>query len=286
LNKEVILLKIIIMKNIILFSIIVLLSISLYGQEADTLYKEDMKELIKEMQMKEQNLNAFDVDKFYSYFNPKLIDTFFIYIQNDNYNKIYDNSDDILKDMQSKEDLVKYLNAIKHIYGKIKTYNNRTYSIKSQLTKPIAYATYDVEFENTKAVIQTGFTIIDSLTIKLLLFEIKTNDYTNFNDFDTLTKSTFDYIIAKNYKGLFNSTSKRFQDYTSLAKFEEFTDKLSKYDVKSYKLYQNQIGVVKEQIIYYLTYDINESEGYLRLNYTETNGKFLIEGINYEPNKK
>ena len=103
------------MRTIILLTITALTSLTLFGQEMDSLQKARMDEMMKEMEMRQQHLQPKEVDNFSDYFKPELIDTFLTYIQQEKYDKLYENSDDLLKRLQSKEDLIKYFKAIKSI---------------------------------------------------------------------------------------------------------------------------------------------------------------------------
>lgn len=258
---------------------------TLFGQENDSLQSERMDEMIQEMQMSQRQMQPKDVENFSSYFKPELIDTFFTYIQKEHYSKLYENCDDILKKMQSKDDLIKYFQMIRSIYGNLNSYKHETYSIKDQWMSmnKVASGNYTVEFDNAKAQVMVAFNIIDSASIKLQSLQIQTVDYSDFEQFKLLTEPTFKFLVSKDYPGLYRSTSDRFQDYTPISKYEEYIIQLDTVNFATHKLFRNQIGVVQGQELYYLTYDINSGEGYLTLTYTETNGIFLLEGLNYVP---
>lgn len=272
------------MRKIIILAIFILNSFTLFGQEPDSLFKTKIDNFKKEMDNRKKYLEPKEVENFSDYFKPKLISSFFSYIQKEKYDQLYENTDDQLKKIQSKEDLIKYFKAIKNIYGQLKSFDHDTYSIRNQMmsNNKTAFASYNVEFENVKANVFTGFNVIDSVTIKLMTFQISTDDYTYIKEFDKLVKSTFDYLKSKDYTKLYNSTSKRYQDYTPIAKFEEFTNQIDTLDLQEYKLFRNQIGVVQGKLLYLLIYEISNNNGYLKMTFTETEGKLLLEGLNYE----
>src|SRR5690554_3594209 len=164
------------MKITLLTTIFALTIFNLFGQEQemDSLQKVRMDEMMKEMELRKKHLQPKEVENFSSYFKPELIDTFFTYIQQDRYDQLYENTDDLLRKLQSKEDLIKYFTAIKDIYGQLKSYEHETYSIKNQMMSigKVANASYSVEFDNAKAKVATAFNVIDSVTIKLTTFRI------------------------------------------------------------------------------------------------------------------
>lgn len=239
------------------------------------------------MEAMNQNLKPQTTDNFVAYFKPELIDSFFSYIKKDDFNKIYDNTDELLKKIQSKSDLEKYFKAVAQYYGQIKTYEKETYSIKKQMMSmnKVASASYKVSLDKTNAILTLVFNIIDSSSIRLRMFQIAPDDYNKITDFDTICKSTLGYLISADYPGLYNSTSNRFQTYTSIGKFEEFTKQLKDIDFTKHKQYSNQIGVVDGKIMLNVIYDINEKKGYLTLTFIESDKSFQLEGLNYEPNK-
>lgn len=264
-----------------------ILSLTAFGQTEDSLSESRMSEMMKEMEMMKQNLKPQTTDNFAAYFKPELIDSFFIYINKDNFKKLYDNTDDLLKKMQSKGDLEKYFKAITHYYGRIKTYDKETYTIKNQMmsVNKVASATYNVKFDKTNATVTLAFNVIDSMTIRLQTFQISPENYAKIGEFDVMCKPTLDYLISADYPGLYNSTSKRFQTYTPIAKYEEFTKQLKGIDFTKHKQHSNQIGVVDGKLMLYIIYDINEKRGYLTLTFTEADNTFLLEGLNYEPSE-
>ena len=260
-------------------------SLTVLGQTEDSLFKSRMLDMTKEMEMMKQNLKPQKTDNFASYFKPELIDNFFNYINNDDFKKLYDNTDDLLRKIQSKSDLEKYFKAVTQYYGHIESYKKETYTIKDQMmsTNKVANAIYKVKFDKTNATVTLAFNVIDSLTIRLQTFQISTENYNKIDEFDILSKSTLDYLISADYPGLYNSTSKRFQTYTPIGKYEEFTKQLKDIDFAKHKQHSNQIGVVDSKLMLYVIYDINEKGGYLTLTFTETDNTFLLEGLNYEP---
>jgi hypothetical protein len=275
------------MRQTIIISFLTFLSLTVFGQTEDSLYNSRMSEMMKEMEMMKHNLKPQTTDNFVAYFKPELIDSFFVYINKDDFNKLYDNTDDLLKRIQSKNDLEKYFKAVKQYYGQIKTYEKETYTIKNQMMSmnKVASATYKVKFDKTNATVTLAFNVIDSMTIRLQTFQISPENYNKIDEFDKISKSTFDYLISTDYPGLYNSTSKRFQTYTPIGKYEEFTKQLKDIDFKNYKQHSNQIGVVDGKLMLYVIYDINEKRGYLTLTFTETDNTYLLEGLNYEPSE-
>jgi len=275
------------MKQTAIIVFMTILYLTVLGQTEDSLYKSRMLEMTKEMEAMKQNLKPQTTDNFIAYFKPELIDSFFIYINKDDFKKLYDNTDDLLKKLQSKNDLEKYFKAVTQYYGHIKTYEKETYTIKNQMMSmnKVASATYKVKFDKTNATVTLAFNVIDSITIRLQTFQISPENYNKIDEFDKMSKSTFDYLISADYPGLYNSTSKRFQTYTPIGKYEEFTKQIKDIDFKNHKQHSNQIGVVDGKLMLYVIYEINEKKGYLTLTFTETDNTFLLEGLDYEPSE-
>ena len=268
--------------------LITISSSELLGQTGDSLSKSSMVEMSKEMELMKQNLKPHKTESFVDYFKPELIDSFFKYIIRADFDNLYEKSDELIKRNQSKDELEKYFKAVRLYYGQIKTYEKETYTIQSQWMSSnlLAGASYKVKFEKANATVSTAFDVIDSLTITLQTFVITTDSFTSINKFDTICNPTFDYLIHRDYPGLYNSTSKRFQEYTSLGKYEEFTKQLKDIDFSKRKQYQNRIGVVDGNLTLNIAYFISESKGYLTLTYTEMDNKFYLEGFNYNPKTK
>lgn len=148
-----------------------------------------------------------------------------------------------------------------------------------------ASATYKIKFDKTSAKMLLAFSVIDSLNIKLQTIRILTEKYNKINEFDKISKSTLDYLISADYVKLYNPTSKHFQTYTPIGKYEEFTKQLKSIDFNKYKQHSNQIGIFDGKLTLCIIYDINEKKGYLTLVFTEIDDTFLLEGLNYEPSE-
>ena len=267
--------------------IIGLSSLVAYGQSEESLSKAQIKKMTKEMNKIEARLKPKKTNDFASYFKPELIDTFFNYIQQDNFEELYNNTDELLKKIQSKNDVEKYFRAIKQFYGQINNYKQETYSIGNQWmsANKIATAIYETEFDNANGTVTFAFSVIDSKTIQLQTFKISVKDYTQIDKFDKISQSTLEFLESQDYLQLYNSTSARFQTYTSIGKYEEFTKLLKDIDFSKHKQFRNQIGVVDGKITLYIVYEIDEGEGFLTLTFTEFNNIFQLEGLNYNPNK-
>ena len=262
-------------------------SIVAYGQTEDGLSKAEIKKMTKGLKKTESKLKPRKTNDFSSYFKPELIDTFFNYIQQDNFEELYNNTDEFIKNIQSKEDFEKYFKSVKQFYGQIKRYEKKTYSIENQWTSAnkLAKATYETEFDNANGIVAFAFTVIDSKTILLQAFQISVKDYTEIAEFDKISQQTLEFLTSQDYQKLYNSTSERFQTYTPIGKYEEFTKRLKDIDFSNHKQFKNQIGVIDSQITLYIVYDINEGQGFLTLTFTEIDNTFQLEGLNYNPNK-
>lgn len=227
--------------------------------------------MMQEMQ-KQLALQPQEISDFAPYFKPELIDTIFNYIKHNNIEVLYDKSDELLKNTHSKADIEKYFKAIKRFYGEIKNYTQETYSIREQhmSANKVAIATYDTEFDNVEVIATLAFTVIDTTTILLQTFRIEVNDYTNIEEFNTISQSTLKLLAAHDYQKLYNSTSERFQAYTSIGKYEEFVKRLKDIDFSKYKQFKNSINIVDNKISLYIMYDIDK-QGFLSLTFTEFN---------------
>jgi len=272
------------------FIFIAFISLPLIGQDLenmDSLKRAEIELMMKEMQMRQKRYQPEKLEDFSSYFHPALIDSIFLFIQEDRYTEFYDSSSELFQKIQSEEDLVKYFGEIKNVYGKLLKYEDDIYYVKNQMrsSNKIASGTYDVVFEKVEGKIILDFVVIDSLDIKLQQFQIKTEDYTQIEKFDKIVSPTLNFLKKKEYPALYNSTTKRFQDYTPIAKFEEFVVQLDSIDFSEYKLYQNHIGVIKNKLIYYLLYEVDNGKGVMTLTYVESENDYLLEGLNYKPNE-
>lgn len=274
------------MQKTILIIIALLFCKTQFGQVNDSIKKDLIRMSLENAIESQKSLMPKDIENFSAYFKPELIDSFFQDIKRNEYDKIYENTDDFVKEIQSKSDFYEYLNLIKFKYGRIHTYKPKAYSIQTDLMshKRVANATYLVEFDKIKAKITTSFVVIDSNNIRLRAFQIRPNDYSQIEEFDSLTKPVFEYLKTKDTLGLYRSTSKRFQNYILIADFESSSSELFKIDYTNHKLYQHEIGVIKGQIMYYLTYEIADSNtkiGYLVFTFAESNQKFFLEGLRF-----
>lgn len=274
------------MKHIILFSILVYSTSILFGQSDinDKKFKKAIEKELNQMKKTQKKNKPKIIKSFDGYFKPELIDTFFSQLIQGNYHIIYDNTDTLLKKLQPKSDFIKYFKTVEDIYGKIQSYKPETYAIKSETISETksADAVYNIEFENYRGKIRTIFNIENKSSIRLRFLRLQVDDYSNIYRFDTLTRQTFSYMINKEYPLLYNSTSKLFQEYVTLQKFKEFILKIENVDFSNHKLYQSQIGVINNKLLYHLVYDINSENAFLTLDYTETDNGFQLEKINYK----
>ena len=268
--------------------LLILPNLSLFGQNPknmDSTQRAEMELMFKEVQLRQKQYQPEKLEDFAAYFQPTLIDSIFDYVKRRRYSNFYKETSDLFQKALSEEDISKYFREVENIYGKLMQYDDDTYYIKNQMgtNRKVASGTYDVVFEKAKGKIILDLVIIDSLEIKLQRFQIEIEDYTPFESFDKLANSTFQYLVNKQYPNLYNSTTQRFQDYTPIAKFEEFINKLDTIDFSDHKLYQNQIGVINNKTVYFLVYDIPKSNGLLSLTFVESEDTFLLEGLNYKP---
>ena len=73
------------MKPIVIIAFLTILLSKVFGQTKDSLYKLRISEMTKEMEMMKQHLMPQTIDNFAPYFKPEIIDTFFNYINMDNF---------------------------------------------------------------------------------------------------------------------------------------------------------------------------------------------------------
>lgn len=273
----------------ILLIIITLSSLVAYGQREKSPSKAQIKKLAKDMTAEisrmQSGVTPQVLSDFSLYFNTELIDTFLIYVQQNKFEEIYNNSDELLKKMQSKTDVETYFKAINQFYGQLKNYEKKTYSIRNLWAMKIATATYDAEFDKAKATLTLAFRVIDSTTIQLQTFDISLKDYSKIDEFDTISQSTLEFLQSQDYPKLYNSTSERFQTYTPIGKYEEFMKQLKDIDFSKYKQFRSQIGMVDSKTTLTIMYDIDEGQGFLTLVFTEIDNAFQLEGLNYNANE-
>lgn len=245
----------------------------------------EMKEAQEYLRAMQEEYRTKDVDDFTEYFNPALIDTFFTYLINKEIDKIYDMTDEQVKEYQSKEDFKMYFSLFDKYYGKILRYEQTTYGIKGNpmgLGK-LATASYDVEFEKYKGIASTVFKIANKDSILMYSFNLSLADYSEIEGFDKISEPALKAILDKDSKALYKLTSQRFKEYNSIADFEAFTKKIFDLDIKDYKIFRNQIGIKEGNEIIVMIYEINEETGYLQLSFTEIDNVRYLEGFNYRP---
>lgn len=271
--------------NFIFFFIIS--SLAIFGQTEDSLFKERMTRIDQDIEMYKKKLKSEKTENYKNYFRFELIDSIFDDIKNNEIQKLYDNSDEIMKKVQTKEDISKYFNAVNSYYGKIINFEKETYSIKNLLaSKMTGMSSYKVNFEKVKAKVLLTFTIVDSSNFKIQSLQITQDENTQIDKFDSICKPTLKYLITKNYPELYNSTSSRFQKYTPIGKFEEYVNLIKEIEFTKLKQFQSQIGISDGKLMLNIIYEIGESKGYLSLIFVENKNSFQLEGLNYEPNNK
>lgn len=275
------------MKNYFLLIILFFYTLVSIAATPPNLSKSEKRKIKKELKEMEADLGMQFSDDFIDYFNPNLMDAFFTYIQEDDYESLYENTDEALKAIQTKEETEQYFRAIKRIYGEIINYQQDRFTFNEQgpsKDKTIT-AIYDVEFEKINGNIALLVNAKSPNEILLMGAEVGTQANAQVEELDLISKSTFDYLQNQDYDALYNATSAEFKYNYSKEKFEDFINIIKEVDFSTYKLVDNQIGIIDNSVTIFMLFNINDGEGYFHLFLTEIEDNFLIKSFDYHPGR-
>lgn len=217
---------------------------------------------------------------------PKLVDEFIEAIKSDNMDKVWSMVDEDVQKMQPKDNMIQVFVMYNKYFGRIINYEQTSFGmyIKGSFGQ-LATVEYDVKFENYSGKGHGVFKVHDTNTVKMFSFNLSLDDYTTVSMIDSIAQSSMDVIKAKRKIQLYNLTSTRFKEYVPLAEFDSMVTQIFLIDIKDYRMYQHQLGIIDGNEVVAVYYEINNKEGYLQLSFTKSGDFFELEGINYSPNK-
>lgn len=253
-----------------------------YSQNDDKPGKRELKKLQKEL--KEMYGSEADFDMVLT--DPDLVDEFIESIKQGDMDKLWDFFDADIQNLQSKEDMIKTFGLYDSYYGKLVDYEQITFGLKTQGGfGQFATAEYDVVFEKYKGKANGVFKVYDKDTIKMVSFNLLLEDYTTVDTFDYIARPTIDAIKSKDKKQIYDLTSERFKEYTSISDFESRIAKILDIDFSDIKMFRHQFGIKDGNEVIVINYEVGDKIGYLQLSFTKLNEIFELEGFNYRPNK-
>lgn len=263
--------------------IILLLSVTFTGFTKNDKTKKSNKKINKQNGLKEIIKSHPELDLIS--FDSKILDTFIESIKNNDTNKIWEIVDPEIQKLQSKEDIIRIFDLYNKYYGKINNFEQANYgTVKNAEWGQIANVEYKVNFDKYKGKSNGVFRVYDTNTVKMFSFNLELEDYTKVDTFDIIAKPFFDALKSKDKKQIYNLTSDRFKEYTSISDFESRIKKIIDIDFSNFKLFNSQIGIIDKNEVLELLYEINEKES-IKLTLVKSKEKFELEGLNYIPNE-
>lgn len=267
----------------ILTLILITIAITGYSQKDDDKpRKKDMKKMqkeLKEMYGSQSDIEMITID-------PELVDEFIQSIKVDDMDKLWGMVDPDVQKMQSKEDMIKIFGLYNKYFGRLVDYEQTTFGMRTKGGfGQLATAGYEVNFEKYKGKANGVFKVYDRNTVKMFSFNLSLEDYTTVDALDEIAKPTVDAIKAKDKKQIYDLTSDRFKEYTSISDFESRIGKILDIDISGFKMFRNQFGIKDGNEVLVIYYEVNDKEGYLQLSFTKLNDKFELEGLYYTPNE-
>ena len=265
-----------------LILILITISIAGYSQKGNMPSKRKLRKMQKELKERhssEADINMVTID-------PDLVDEFIESIKKDDMDKLWNMVDEDVKRMQSKEDIIKIFGLYDTYYGKILNYEQTTFGMRTKGGfGQLATAGYDVNFAKYKGKANGVFKVYDKKTVKMFSFNLSLEDYTTVDTLDEIAKPTIDAIKAKDKKQIYDLTSDRFKEYTSIADFEARINKVLDIDITEIKMFRNQFGIKGGNEFLVIYHELNDKEGYLQLSFTKLTDTFELEGLSYTPNE-
>ncbi len=230
-----------------------------------------------------EELTPKQVDDLAEYLNVEHLDNFIQLIQKKRYKEMYSLLDNDVKELQSEEDIIKYYNFFDLLYGSIDKISPSLYAVNKQTSSNnmVASANYDIVYQNCEGELQTAFEVVNKDSIILQALRININEGYQFYFFDSLTKPFFNSFLLHDFPAIYQLTSQKFQDYTSITKYEAFMSKVENVKIDSL-LNIHRIGIVENKLILYLWYKSDFEEKDLKLTYVESEKGFEIEGITFQ----
>jgi hypothetical protein len=267
----------------ILTLILITITIASYSQkDEDKLDKREMKKMQKELKKMYDSQSDIELITI----NPELVNEFIESIKQNDMDKLWDMIDPDVQRILSKEDMIKIFGLYDTYFGRLVDYEQTTFGTQTKGGfGQQATVGYDVNFEKYKGKANGVFKVYDKKTVKMFSFNLSLEDYTRVDTFDEIAKPTVDAIKAKDKKQIYDLTSDRFKEYTSISDFESRIRKILDIDILDYKMFRSQFGIKDGNEVLVIYYELNDKQGYLQLSFTKLNDKFELEGLNYKPNE-
>lgn len=213
------------------------------------------------------------------------LDDFIKAVKENKLDTAYTLIDDLVKKMQTKEEIENIFSLYKTHYGQIIDYNRTSFGVQE---KPgvgkIATVTYEVQFEKYKGKSKGSFKVYEDNKFKMVAFDFALNDYSEVASFARIISPALNAINKKDKKAIYNLTSARFKEYNSIANFESSVSKIFENNLKDLKMFRHQLGIKNGNEILNIYFEPSDKAGYLQLSFAKTAGKFELEGLNFRSN--
>lgn len=203
------------------------------------------------------------------------------------YKALYKNSHPKLKDIQTLGDFRKYMKFAKGVYGPIDSLKMMNTNVQQKgRFGHVASVGYQTFRKKHDGLLSLKLLNDGRDSFQLIGLKMETNDSAQIDSFNRISEGFFKRWRKGNYEQIYRQASDRFKQYTPIADYDDFANRLKvKGKIQSKKLVDHQIQVKNEQIILVLVYELTlqkaDSPMQLQLTYAEQdNGQFLLEGTN------
>lgn len=228
------------------------------------------------------------VDDLSRYLDPSLLEDFWTSFLEQDAEGVYAFASPQMRKIQTGKDFKVYFESLELFYGKIKDHEVGDSYVKNSPfgRQMLIKSAYDVEFEECRGEVVSTFAVVSKDSMQLSGFQVKLEDYTEVPEIDEIASKSIASIKSKDSSGLYQQTSARFKEYTSLVDFEAFVEKMFASGVDNIRYFQSSIAVQDQTPIVFAVYEL--SDHYLKLIFTRAQGKesFALEGINLLPRSK
>jgi len=252
------------MKNILISTLTLLtIHLGIYSQE------------IQNFHSSEKSDNLIEID-------PILIDEFVkLYVEKE-IDQVYSMVADDIKLYNSKENFSSYREMYERYFGKVLSYEQKDLKIATNdYLGQFVTVNYIIEFERYLGKAIGVFQVKDTSTVKMYSFSISMNEFFTIEKRDSIAKPIMNAIIKKDIKKAYNLTSLVFQEDNSFSTFKKQIKEIFKVDIVDYKIYGYKFGLKESKENLNISYLINET-GYLELFFTNRDGNFEFEGLDYK----
>lgn len=180
---------------------------------------KEVKEERRTEQLTPQNaFSGRELYDFSNYFNHALIDSFLVKFEEKDAAFFYEVTDKNFKKDVNTNNFKRYFDLIQEFYGEIKIIDSAKYTMRISPfdSKNMPSSVYRIVFPDYEGYLEINFSIVDRNTINLVGMDLSLTDYTEVKKINNISEEVFRILRNKNSKELYEITSNRFKEYTSI----------------------------------------------------------------------